>query len=187
MDGQATPPTGENVSRLQDAGEQMISRHGFLGVPAETFADAGRRQFVALLNEGLNPESKVLDLGCGCLRTGCWLIRFLDRGSYHAIEPARERVEYGLEYLFFGSEITLKQPRFEFRSDFDSSGFGVSFDFFLAGSIWSHASKGQIQTSMDAFDRDSTAATESEYSGAVLSQTAGYMTPSSLASLLDGR
>lgn len=154
MDEPAAKPNEGDISRLQAAGERMIARYGFLGVPAETFAQAGHQQFLALLNEGLRPESQVLDLGCGCLRAGCWLIRFLNPGGYHGIEPARQRVEYGLEYLLSREEITLKQPQFAFRSDFDSSGFKVRFDFFLAGSIWSHASKQQIQKSLDSFDRD---------------------------------
>ena len=66
------------MSHVQMCGEQMIARHGFLGVPADTFEKAGKQQFIALLNEGLVPESKILDIGCGCLRTAYWLIRFLD-------------------------------------------------------------------------------------------------------------
>src|SRR5712692_1040090 len=101
------------VSQVQARAEKMIQRHGFLGVPLETFAQAGRRQFVALLNEGLKPESKVVDIGCGCLRTAYWLIRFLDAGGYHGIEPARQRVEYGLKYLFEDQDVKFKHPRFD--------------------------------------------------------------------------
>jgi hypothetical protein len=144
------------MSRVQARAEEMIRRHGFLGVPVETFDQAGRRQLIALLNEGLNPESTVLDVGCGCLRVAYWLIRFLDAGCYHGIEPARQRVEYGLQYLFTPEEVTLKQPRFDFNPHFDSSVFGTRFDFFLAGSIWTHATKPQIEAMLDSFVRDST-------------------------------
>src|SRR6185503_10998960 len=141
------------MSRVQALAEEMISRNGFLGVPVETFEQAGREQLIALLGEGLNPESKILDFGCGCLRTAYWLIRFLDPGCYHGIEPARQRVEYGLRYLFAPTELALKQPRFDFNSRFDSSVFGVPFDFFLARSIWTHASKMQIEATLDSFIR----------------------------------
>jgi len=124
----------------------------------ETFDQGGRRQLIALLNEGLNPESKVLDIGCGCLRTAYWLIHFLDPGCYYGIEPARQRVEYGLQYLFTSEEVRLKQPQFDFNPHFDSSVFGIQFDFFLAGSIWTHASKSQIEVTLDAFLRNSTPA-----------------------------
>jgi len=143
------------ASRVQTCGEKMIARHGFLGVPVDTFEIAGRLQFVALLNQGLTPESKVLDIGCGCLRTAYWLIRFLDTGCYYGIEPARMRVEYGLRYLFTPEILGIKQPRFDFNPAFDSSVFNTPFDFFLAGSIWSHASKQQIEMTLDSFVRDS--------------------------------
>ncbi len=135
-----------------------MRRHGFLGVPVETFEQAGRRQMVALLNEGLNPESRILEIGCGCLRVAYWLIRFLDPGCHHGIERARQRVEYGLQYLLAPDEVRLKRPRFDFNPRFDSSVFGTRFDFFLAGSIWTHAGKQHIETMLDAFVRDSTPA-----------------------------
>ena len=131
-----------------------MSRHGFLGVPVETFEQAGREQLIALLQEGLHPESKVLEIGCGCLRIAYWLVRFLDPGCYHGIEPARQRVEYGLQYLFTSVEADLKQPRFDFNANFDSSVFGARFDFFLARSIWTHACKPQIEATLDSFMRD---------------------------------
>jgi hypothetical protein len=146
------------MSRVKARAEEMISRHGFLGVPVETFEDGGRRQLIALLEEGLNPESKVLDLGCGCLRAGYWLVHFLAAAGYHGIEPARRRVDLGLRFLFTPEEVERKRPRFDFNSDFDSSVFGIRFDFFLAGSVWTHASKRQIEATLDAFARDSTPA-----------------------------
>lgn len=142
------------MSRVQTCGERMIAEHGFLGVPADTFEQAGRQQFVALLSEGLVPESKVLDIGCGCLRTAYWLIRFLDPGGYHGIEPARRRVDLGLRYLFTPEILESRMPRFDFNPDFDSSVFHARFDYFLAGSIWSHASKRQIGITLDSFVRD---------------------------------
>ena len=144
------------MSRVQTQAEQMMSRHGFLGVPVATFEQAGREQLIALLQEGLHPESKVLEIGCGCLRIAYWLIRFLDPGCYHGIEPARQRVEYGRQYLFAAVEEDLKQPRFDFNADFDSSVFDERFDFFLARSIWTHACKRQIEATLDSFIRDAT-------------------------------
>ena len=144
------------MSCVQARAKEMMFRHGFLGVPVETFAHGGRRQLIALLNEGLSPESKVLEIGCGCLRAAYWLIRFLDPECYYGIEPARQRVEYGLRYLFAPEELKLKRPQFDSNEHFDSSKFNTQFDFFLAGSIWTHASKRQIQASLDCFIRNST-------------------------------
>jgi hypothetical protein len=142
------------VSNLQGRADRMISEHGFLGVPRETFAEAGREQLIALLAEGLRPESKVLEFGSGCLRIACWLVRFLDLGGYHGIEPARQRVNYGLHYLFTPEELHIKRPRFDYNPVFNSSVFDTKFDFFLARSIWTHASKPQIEATLDSFLRD---------------------------------
>ena len=139
------------MSWVQSRAAEMIARHGFLGVPTETFEDAGRRQFIALLNEGLCPESKVLDIGCGCLRVTYWLARFLDPGCYCGIEPARVRVEHGLHFLLTPDLMMAKQPRFDFNPHFDSSVFATKFDYFLAGSIWTHAGKSQIEATLSPF------------------------------------
>jgi len=142
------------VSNLQWRAERMISEHGFLGVPRGTFAQAGREQLIALLAEGLRPESKVLEFGCGCLRIASWLVRFLDSDGYYGIEPVRQRVDYGLQYLFKPAELAIKRPRFDYNPVFNSSVFGTKFDFFLARSIWTHASKAQIEATLDSFLRD---------------------------------
>ena len=144
------------TATVQARAEEMIAANGFLGVPVETFELAGRRQLIALLEVGLSPEAKVLDIGCGCLRAAYWLIHFLDPGCYHGIEPARRRVECGLRFLLTPEEVGSKQPRFDSNPRFDSSVFGARFGFFLAGSIWTHASKRQIEGMLDSFLRDST-------------------------------
>ena len=142
------------VSEVQTHADEMMKRHGFLGVPRETFEAGGRAQLVRLLDHGLTPESRVLDIGCGCLRVAYWLIRFLDSDCYCGIEPASQRVACGKRYLFASGELERKRPRFDFNAQFDSSVFATTFDFFLAGSIWTHASKRHVETTLDSFQRD---------------------------------
>jgi hypothetical protein len=144
------------MSAVQRRAEAMMARHGFLGVPTPTFEQAGREQLVQLLRFGLCPESRVVEIGCGCLRVAYWLVRFLDAGCYRGIEPARNRVEYGLSHLFSAEEIDAKLPQFDYNAELDTSVFGMRFDYFLARSIWTHASKRQIEASLDSFVRDGT-------------------------------
>jgi hypothetical protein len=146
------------MSRLQTRASEMMDDHGFLGVPRETFEEAGRTQMVRLLQHGLLPESKVVDIGCGCLRAAYWLIRFLDPDCYCGIEPATRRVELGRRYLFSVDELENKRPRFDSNAAFDVSVFATRFDFFLAYSIWTHCSKSDIATTLDGFLSHSTAA-----------------------------
>ena len=96
------------------------------------------------IREGWYPSSKVLDIGCGCLRGGYWLIRFLDHACYFGIEPHREMLHKGIETLLEPGLLENKQPRFDMNDRFDFSVFGAPFDCVLAHSVCSHASKAQI-------------------------------------------
>lgn len=140
--------------RLQQKAE-FLSQQKFLGVPIRGFERGGREQLIYLLAAGLNPDSKVVDLGCGVLRGGYWLIHFLDPGCYHGIEPHTERLEIGIHTMLEPEILELKRPRFDTNPHFDASVFGEKFDFFLAYSVWTHASKLQIKAMLDSFVRDS--------------------------------
>ncbi|MAE67401.1 MAG: hypothetical protein CMJ18_24335 [Phycisphaeraceae bacterium] len=135
---------------LQQKGD-VLSKKVFVGGPVRVFERMGRSQLITLLHAGLYPHSKVLDIGCGCLRGGYWLIHFLDPGCYFGIEPNREMLEAGRDGLLEEGLLEAKQPRFDHHDDFGFSRFGVKFDFVIARSIWSHASKSQIEKMLDEF------------------------------------
>ena len=142
------------MATLQERAERL-DHSKFFGVPIFGFENAGRQQFALLIMSGLEPHSKVLDIGCGMLRAGYWLIHFLDPHCYFGIEPQRERLETGRTMILEPETERAKQPRYDTNASFDSSVFGVKFDFFLAYSIWTHASKPQIEVMLDNFLRDS--------------------------------
>jgi hypothetical protein len=134
---------------------EALAKNRFLGVPVQGFEEGGREQFRYLLRAGLTPGAKLVDLGCGVLRAGYWIIRFLDAGGYCGIEPHPDRLQIGIENILDPGTLECKQPRFDRNPHFDTSVFGEKFDFFLAYSIWTHAAKPQIETMLDAFLRDS--------------------------------
>lgn len=137
-----------------DKKAKMLSEKIFLGFPPMDFERGGREQFSFLLKSGLSPDSKIVDLGCGPLRAGYWLIHFLDAGCYCGIEPHTGRLDMGINSILEPEIIKAKSPRFDTNPNFDTSVFGEKFDFFLAYSIWTHASKRQIQASLDSFVQD---------------------------------
>jgi SAM-dependent methyltransferase len=129
----------------------QLGRSTFVGGRVERFEMDGRLQLIALLRRGLTPDAHVIDVGCGALRAGYWLIHFLDAGHYHGIEPTKERVEATRAALLETGLEEAKRPAFSYNDDFDLSVFGVAPDYVLARSIWSHAAKAQIQQLLDSF------------------------------------
>ena len=97
------------------------------------------------------PYSKVLDVGCGCLRAGYWLVRFLDPGCYYGIEPHVPMLDAGIEHCLTPEIKAVKKPLFDTNDRFDFSVFDAKFDVVLARSIWSHAAKSQIEAMLDSF------------------------------------
>ena len=81
----------------------------------------------------------MVDVGCGFLRAKRMLIPYLRPERYFGVEPNRWLVEKGIEHELGRDLITIKRPTFHFVDDFSLSAFGVSFDFALAHSVFSHA------------------------------------------------
>jgi len=60
-------------------------------------------------------------------------------------------LDAGLMILLEPELLDLKTPRFVPNPNFDFSIFEVKFDYLVARSIWTYASKQQIQTMLDGF------------------------------------
>src|SRR5260370_2756149 len=100
MRGLSLENGGVVMSRVQARAEEMMARHGFLGVPLENFASGGRSHLMTLLGQGLNPESKVLDFGCGVLPVAYWLRRFIASCHHQRREPAPPPRESAVRHSF---------------------------------------------------------------------------------------
>ena len=133
---------------------ELLAAQTFLGVPIRDFAASGREHLELLVAAGLRPESALVDVGCGVLRVGYWLIDFLNADGYCGIEPHEGRLKMGIETILEPATIARKRPHFDTNDAFDTSVFGRQFDYFLAFSIWTHASKMQIALMLDSFARD---------------------------------
>ncbi len=134
------------------AAAQSIRKKVFLGGVIDRFEKEGRDQFIQLLRHGLNPDSKLLDIGCGCLRGGYWTIRFLDQGGYFGVEPNKDMLDAGKEAIIGRESLSDKRPRFDNGDQYDFSVFNEEvFDFFMACSIWTHAPKEDIRKMLHQF------------------------------------
>ncbi|HEY1740095.1 MAG TPA: class I SAM-dependent methyltransferase [Acidimicrobiia bacterium] len=159
-DAPDTADAGTPTSRAERAGlpvglraraERLRAVKGFTVGPLDEFERSGRLQLATLVQEGLYPSSTLLDVGCGSLRAGYWFMNFLEPGRYHGINPRSWEIDQGLEYIVEPELAEYAKPRFAYNEDFDLSVFGVEFDFVVARSVWSHATKAQIEAMLDSF------------------------------------
>lgn len=143
-----------------DKADALLARGIFLGGPRDKFVTAGRGQLEVLLARGLLPDHRVLDIGCGALRGGWWLINFLRPERYFGIESNTTMLDAGIEVMLGPDLREEKKPRFANNADFDFSVFGERFDFVVARSVWTHAPLQQIGTMLDSFVACSTPTAE---------------------------
>ena len=135
------------MSWFQKAGEAINAQDLFVGCPVPEFEVTSQVPYQLAIKHGLQPHSRVLEIGCGCLRVGYWFIDFLDKGGYSGIEPNIPMLDAGKE-LILGNLESEKRPNFSHNDRFD---FGGTFDFVIAFSIWSHASRKQIKQMLHQF------------------------------------
>lgn len=114
------------------------------GWDAEGWYGIGKHQYHFLVSKGLRSHHRFLDIACGSLRLGQYLIPFLDEGHYFGLEGEEALVRAGLERELSPEVAALKQPRFAFNYDFDFA-FVDGFDFAIAQSLFTHLTLDDIE------------------------------------------
>ena len=143
------PYTNSKITEIA----KKIDAQIFTGGPVNSFEEAGKLQLITLLKCGLIPSSKVLDVGCGALRGGYWMIKFLNKDCFFGIEPNETMLQIGINEFFTAEELNEKNPRFDHNDQFDLTCFDTQFDFVHARSIWTHTSTQQIDAFLDSFKK----------------------------------
>jgi SAM-dependent methyltransferase len=137
LDGKAgTREISAHEARSLPPGAQHYT--AYVGPPSQ-WDFMGATQFRLLTALGLRQHHKVLDLGCGSLRAGRFLIVYLAGGNYFGLEPNTWLIDDAIERELGDTLIKIKQPTFSSNSNFDVGRFGAKFDFIVAQSIFSHA------------------------------------------------
>ena len=122
-------------SRKRIAG---MGHRGFIGGQTpEMWYGIGMLQYHYLVAQGLRPSSKFLDIACGSLRLGQYLIPYLDKGNYFGLDAEPGLIEAGLAYELPSEIVAMKTPVFATNTDFDFSFIG-RFDFAMAQSLFTH-------------------------------------------------
>ncbi len=137
--GEAGPAAARDIGKFQDGLRQAGI---WAGGPGFKFEGVGRETLAAAIKYGLDPDHKVLDVGAGSLRVGWWLLHYVEPENYHAIEPVKNRVDTAAAMI--GADIHVY-----YNTDWEFP--PVDFDFVIARSIWTHASKWMISKMLAEF------------------------------------
>ena len=127
----------------------MNEHRAYVG-PPEYYDIIGGLQLVVLMNVGLREHHKVLDVGCGSLRGGRFIMQYLLPGNYYGIEPNKWLVEAAIDNEIGQDMIDLKRPRFSANKHMELDGWGVQFDYIMAQSIITHAPLAMVRQLMQA-------------------------------------
>ncbi len=100
----------------------------------------GDLQFRQLVDSGLAPGHKLLDIGCGSLRGGVRFVRYLEAGHYYGLDLNVSLLDAGYDREIIPSGLAEKLPRENLVADshFDFTRFDAEFDFALAFSLFTH-------------------------------------------------
>lgn len=106
--------------------------------------DIGRLQFEFLKTEGLEPQHRLLDVGCGALRGGVHFVRYLDKDRYCGIDANASLIEAG-HYELTLAGLEGRGARLCADVDFGVAAFGEHFDYAIAVSLFTHLHFNHIQ------------------------------------------
>ena len=127
-------PENPNVrAQLLDAEEIELPWYKEYGGGAWELRGAEQLEF--LMNAGLEPHHRLLDIGCGTLRGGVKLIPYLDTAHYWGVDSNAEALAGGREAI---AELGLeaKEPHLVHLTDFDFGSLDEDFDYYLAYSVF---------------------------------------------------
>jgi SAM-dependent methyltransferase len=98
-----------------------------------------------LIAHGLDPGHRLLDVGCGPLRAGIHFVEYLQPGHYYGIDINETLLEAGYEREM-PTRLRERLPRDHLRATdrFDCD-FGVTFDYAIAQSVFTHVSLNHIR------------------------------------------
>ena len=107
--------------------------------------EMGQHQLTWLRDQGLRPEDRFLDVGCGSLRAGRHLAAYLDPGNYYGIDVNRDIIQIGYEKeLDDPTRARLPIGNLRMTDRFDAD-FGVVFDRAIAQSLFTPLNLNQIR------------------------------------------
>jgi SAM-dependent methyltransferase len=101
-----------------------------------------------MVAQGMQPQHRFLDVACGALRAGVHFVDYLDSGNYYGIDVNSDLLDAGYQREL-REDLRAKLPRDQLRvADRFECDFGVSFDFAIAQSLFTHVSLNHVRLCM---------------------------------------
>jgi SAM-dependent methyltransferase len=110
----------------------------FFGGGAAGWDQRGRFQLEFLKSRGMTEGHSLADVGCGPLRAGSHLIRYLDAGNYCGVDYNPDFIRVAREAVAQDAGLARKAPRVQIVDNFRFSELGSKFDIVLAFSVLNH-------------------------------------------------
>jgi cyclopropane fatty-acyl-phospholipid synthase-like methyltransferase len=149
LGGSNRPSKSKNVDQSEnDYGRVLTSSELRSGVHRDfvggMWDEIGSLQFEFLKKQGLSPNHRLMDIGCGCLRGGVHFVPYLEKCRYYGVDINASLIEAGKKELLRNPANLDKQPDLRVTDQFDLAQFGVQFDYALAISVFTHLNANHI-------------------------------------------
>jgi len=117
--------------------QEEINEKTYRGFVGGMWDEIGKLQLSFLQIQGLKPDHYLLDVGCGALRGGIQFARYLDTSHYYGIDMNASLIESGYIELK-EQDLNEKKSHLLINDKFNVSSFGISFDYAIAQSVFTH-------------------------------------------------
>jgi SAM-dependent methyltransferase len=113
MSSDKKPPSYPGWHRVAVAGKTALKD--------DVWESLGRMQLDFLIEQGLKPSDNFLEVGCGALRSGIHLIRYLDHHRYYGVDKEAALIDAGVQVELPKAGLRDVKATFGVSPDFDLS------------------------------------------------------------------
>lgn len=115
------------------------------GAVGGNWEHVGAAQLERLIVYGLQPNNSLLDVGCGSLRGGLHIIKYLETSRYTGTDISEEALQAGKKFLI-EAELEYKKPSLIAVNSLDFRELNdQTFDYINAQSVFSQMPKGDVE------------------------------------------
>lgn len=119
--------------------------------------ETGLIQMRLLIAEGLQPRHRLLDIGCGPLRTGCRLVSYLNPGHYWGTDLSGDLMRRGWhQELTESGRARLPATQLVEDADFTFPGIPDHFDMLFCFAVFTHLPLSFLETGLSGIARNFT-------------------------------